>query len=591
MPDVDPSHHPKVSPEAATDLRLVVDLPPRLSNFASNAWVFFQRRPAVIADGSAFWPDVLVPGGVPRRGLLHSAGWHALMIAALFGLSKLPAHPGVTPARIFDHSTITYYRVSDELPAFDSQAQPNPAPIARKADPLPAPQEIVSLPPNPENFRQRIITPDLTPLKSEQALPNLMAWNPALPAAPPVSGAQKLASVWKVVDHNTIVAPAPDSGSNLAAASQIPLQTAVAPPPDAGSSAAPAAELPVRAAVGPPVADVPAALADQEIVLPRRPVIGPPSSDIESPYGTVVDASAAAGRTPLPPPAKPAAQSAAGGQNPGNHGGSETSAAPNAGVGNAVIIGLHPTPPSGPLEVPRASLNGAFAGSPNGRPEATGLPELVAGGNGAGANGASKATVPSAGLLVRGSTAPSTAPVVVAAAAPPPSPIVPRALKPNMFAMRKPSVEELARSTAPGLEDDVRPEDEVFHSRHYYSLTLNMPNFTSASGSWVIRFAAADKSRPDDDLQPPVALVKVDPAYPLELMRAGVEGSVTLYAVIHADGSVGEVRVLHGVNQRLDDFARTALTGWKFQPATRHGNAVELEAVVQIPFHPSRQAY
>ena len=118
-----------------------------------------------------------------------------------------------------------------------------------------------------------------------------------------------------------------------------------------------------------------------------------------------------------------------------------------------------------------------------------------------------------------------------------------------------------------------------------------MPNFNSAAGSWVVRFAAADQSLPDDDLQPPIAVVKVDPAYPAELMRAGVEGDVTLYATIHADGSVGGVRVLRGVNDRLDEYACAALATWKFQPATRHGAAVELDAVFQIPFRAHRLNY
>ena len=164
-----------------------------------------------------------------------------------------------------------------------------------------------------------------------------------------------------------------------------------------------------------------------------------------------------------------------------------------------------------------------------------------------------------------------------------------------MFAMRRTSTEELARATAPNntAMPDAPVESQVFHTRHYYSMTLNMPNFTSSSGSWVIRFAAADPKHADDDLEAPVALVKVDPAYPVELMKAGVEGNVTLYAVIRADGSVGEVRVLRGLNDRLDEFARVALSAWKFQPAMRHGNAVDLDAVVQIPFHPApaRQIY
>ena len=59
---------------------------------------------------------------------------------------------------------------------------------------------------------------------------------------------------------------------------------------------------------------------------------------------------------------------------------------------------------------------------------------------------------------------------------------------------------------------------------------------------------------------------------------------MTLYAVIHKDGSVGDVQVLRGVEQRLDESARAALLRWKFHPATKNGLAVELEAVVQIPF-------
>ncbi len=59
---------------------------------------------------------------------------------------------------------------------------------------------------------------------------------------------------------------------------------------------------------------------------------------------------------------------------------------------------------------------------------------------------------------------------------------------------------------------------------------------------------------------------------------------MVLYAIIHADGSVGDVRVLHGIDRRLDENACVALSRWHFRPATKNGSAVELEAVVQIPF-------
>ena len=122
-----------------------------------------------------------------------------------------------------------------------------------------------------------------------------------------------------------------------------------------------------------------------------------------------------------------------------------------------------------------------------------------------------------------------------------------------------------------------------------------MPNLNSAGGSWVIRFAEKnhETTNPGNDavaanLSQPMATRKVDPAYPLQLMRENVAGTVILYAVIHADGSVGNVRILRGVDERLDRFAAEAVAQWKFNPATRNGSPVDVEATFQIPFRPSR---
>jgi TonB family protein len=118
-----------------------------------------------------------------------------------------------------------------------------------------------------------------------------------------------------------------------------------------------------------------------------------------------------------------------------------------------------------------------------------------------------------------------------------------------------------------------------------------MPNLNSSTGSWVIKFAEmneSQKSGNQGDLLEPVAMEKSDPGYPLELIRANVHGMVTLYAVIHADGKVGEIRVLNSPDERLDAYAAKALARWKFVPAERAGKAVALEAVVEIPFRVRR---
>jgi TonB family protein len=147
-----------------------------------------------------------------------------------------------------------------------------------------------------------------------------------------------------------------------------------------------------------------------------------------------------------------------------------------------------------------------------------------------------------------------------------------------------------------------------------------MPNLNSAAGSWVIRFAELghdlknhdssnhdsndrdsnnhdsnnraandrDANTPPGELSQPTAIRKVDPAYPLQLMRQNVGGTVILYAIIHADGTVGNVRVLRGADDRLDRFASQAVAQWQFQPAIKNGAPVDVEATFQIPFRPQR---
>jgi TonB family protein len=126
-------------------------------------------------------------------------------------------------------------------------------------------------------------------------------------------------------------------------------------------------------------------------------------------------------------------------------------------------------------------------------------------------------------------------------------------------------------------------ERQVFGDRRFYSMTLNMPNLNSASGSWIIRFAEL-KDHSEGELLPPVATHKVDPSYPTELRRRNIEGTVTLYAVIHGDGSVSDIRVIDGAGDDLDRYASEALQRWRFLPALKNGKPVALEAMVAIPF-------
>jgi TonB family protein len=146
-----------------------------------------------------------------------------------------------------------------------------------------------------------------------------------------------------------------------------------------------------------------------------------------------------------------------------------------------------------------------------------------------------------------------------------------------------------ARAVSAVPDDKVTDVDrQVFGGKRFYEMALNMPNLNSSTGSWVIRFAELDAGRKEGELLAPVATEKSDPGYPLELIRANVHGMVTLYAVIHTDGKVGDIRVLNSPDERLDSYAAQALARWKFVPAVRAGKPVALEAVVVIPFRVRR---
>ena len=133
--------------------------------------------------------------------------------------------------------------------------------------------------------------------------------------------------------------------------------------------------------------------------------------------------------------------------------------------------------------------------------------------------------------------------------------------------------------------------EKVLGAKRVYTLHVNMPNLTSASGSWILNFAELNEESPAGYRKPEtrelaglVPLRKVDPKYPPELRASHVEGEVVLYAIIRKDGSVDSIQLVHSVDPLLDANAMEALAQWKFQPAERQGEPIDLEAVVRIPF-------
>ena len=233
----------------------------------------------------------------------------------------------------------------------------------------------------------------------------------------------------------------------------------------------------------------------------------------------------------------------------------------------AIVAGLEPANSPSPV-IPTGSRAAAFSAGP----------KLSAEGGG-GERGAGRVLVP--GLTVKGG-AKTPEPTLMARS------IVAPTSRENLL--------EIVRSTLPARPSDAglpRPlaprvssaPDVVFDGRIVYTMAIQMPNITSYSGSWMVWFAER-AVMPEDapGVVAPEPLRKVDPIYDLSAMEERVEGKVRLVAIIRKDGHVDAVTVLQGADPRLDRSAAAALRKWEFQPARRNGRAIEVDAIVEIPF-------
>ena len=550
------------------DLRLLVEPEPWPRVFAQNLRAFFQR-PAVfnrhssifnLQSSATFWPDVFVDRGLPWNRFVESGACHVLALALIWMGSRLLAlQPHSAPRPTFTHAEVVYYTPSEYLPPLDTR-RPDSL-HTRTADPEYSAQPIISVPPEADNRSQTIVTPPDIQLQHDVALPNVVAWTgtPQLPISPapavPAAETSRLAPRME----RSVIAPPPDVQSASQKILQAPQPSVIAPPP--------AVETPSTRHLG-------------DLNVGHSSVIAPaPQLSLDEQRAVPGRSSTALSRRSPEVIAPPPALAASGRSRSG---------------GGMIALSLHPAV-GAPPDPPAGNRRGNFAAIPEGHRGASGTPGAGAGHGKENGNGSGKKTsgdLPS-GLYVGKSSDPP-APV---AGDPAPKKSDANAINPNLIASARPP--RVSARMQPEREGKISEEERaVFGSRRFYSLSLNMPNLNSAGGSWIVRFAAlkpdagsghASSGDPSpEDLSAPSATRKVDPAYPQELMRQNVGGTVILYAVIHADGTVGSVRVLRSVDDRIDQFASEAIAKWQFQPATRNGAPVDVEATFSIPFRPVR---
>jgi TonB family protein len=559
-------------------LKLLVEHDPASPEFRQGVHETLRPHSSTQPSGLELnlWSDVFVEQPLPWSRFAQSVVLHGCAVALIWALSLAWLREQKILTTPFDKSSVITYSPEEYLPPLDTGRVEMPKPQA--GDPAFAKQPILSVPREADNRSQTIVAPPDLKLDHDVPLPNIVATAAVAPIVPLNAGAS-LSDRTPTLDQQ-VVAPTPDVTFDRNRITQAALRSEIVPPaPDVRSNRTPGVNGPNAAVVEPP----------PDVTLPAKGRAGPvnvaPSQIVApAPELTIAEQHAlyrrgqGGGREALASGAQPVAPApsvAAGG----------VGGAP----GRLIALNLHPVAPTGPVAVPQGNRRGSFSANPNGKLGASGTPELTGtGSSGTGAKGGNS-SLP-AGLHVGTGSGPAAA--------------IERNGRADGDGTGDGEAREMASLTSPGTpvstagrraasnisDDKVTDADrQVFGDRRPYGTTLNMPNLNSSTGSWVMHFAEMqEEDQKKGELLQPLPTLTSDPGYPLELMRANVHGTVTLYAVIHSDGRVGEIRVLSSADDRLSSYAASALARWKFLPALKSGKPVPIEAVVMIPFRAKR---
>ena len=92
--------------------------------------------------------------------------------------------------------------------------------------------------------------------------------------------------------------------------------------------------------------------------------------------------------------------------------------------------------------------------------------------------------------------------------------------------------------------------------------------------------------RPGEGVKLPKLVHEVKPDYTREAMEAGIQGRVSLQAVVLESGLVGDVDIVDSLDTvyGLDEQAIKAIRQWQFEPGTKDGKPVAVQVEVEFTF-------
>lgn len=594
------------------EVRLNWELPPWFPSVRDNLSSLLKRKeptPALGFRPGVFWKDVFVDQHLNWGSIFRSYAGHIVFAGFVYVLSMPFYWNRIAKIETFHSDRITYINPEEDI-LVSEPAKPevvprrlaplisksSRAPVATRSEPRRRVVDAMAIPKWSDNSTHTIVAPDAPKILASAPVPDIVLSSP-VPQAPPVAAvASNTPKLVAPVLDLTPVAPPPDV-TNMQAKLRTPVlpQPSAIAPPVVTNGARDLANLniaPVPAAVNPEPKLPVSASHSLAVLSTPQPIAAAP--DLKTAGSTPLNKAAVGPAQPIAPPPDVktvAVVSGVAGKIPGM---AQPVAPPpdltgarSAASASGALISINLIPVAGAPRMPDGNRRGTFAGQPNADANSAGAGAKQAGGTGPGGDSPT-ATKDELGIVAAAvphgvlSGAPITTTQGLTGAMNSPS-------GSSLLAMARPSRVLLPPPRAATVVDEPDALDQsVFRGRKYYTMALNTPNLTSAGGSWIFRFAERGFGSKAGDVTAPIAIREVDPAYPADLIRDNIQGMVILYAVIRADGTVAQVKVLEGFDDRLDENARRALSAWHFVPGTRDGNPVDLEAVVRIPFRSKR---
>jgi TonB family protein len=491
--------------------------------------------------GGDYFRDCWVERRLPWRAVVAAALWHVVFVLSPFSL--LPTTVRHNPA--FDNAQLTWSGPIKDFPALEilaakpktiSHTDPTKPLPPKGADAFHPRQRIVTDPVHPNHPRQTLIRPNAPQIapKTLPDMPNIVQLEAAAPPRPRLQISEEALAKLHPRQHRVAASP-------------------IAPPPDAPLLEQKPADLMIAVSPNAP------ARPKLELNAGAAPRVAPRAQTGDS----------------LPAPELGAAQS------------------PDANGSPASLIALSAAPaaPKPDVQPPQGNLAARISIAPEGtkRGVSDGSPSTpadLAGGARAAAssNGGGKSPV---GISISGGNPQPKNDISGAGGAKLSLPSTR-----TLINRPEPKTEDSPERTGPPnfaiLPPGAKPE-QVFAAKRVYTLSVNMANLNSASGSWILHFAelgSVPGAAPlaSAELAMPVPVRKVDPKYPPDLIEQNVQGEVILYGIVHANGSVDSLQVARSLDPQLDANAKSAFAQWKFQPASKAGTPVDLEVIAHIPF-------